>query len=204
MQKRELLRRVLKNLLVREKQNLEEKIKKAKSVEISSSVVPFINEPCFYDVNKIFITRDPMRVINSLVFHGMFHINSPATAFLHDNVKNIVKNVDINYTTCSYVYSWWQFLYAEDLKIFRLEDAPITLLDNLKSCGMSLHYNDKTLPYVPATVNSSYCKQLLRPSNLHADYQAKILTMLQKLQYHERVWLPRGGHAHYVTPEWHS
>lgn len=180
---------------------------KAQDIEVSSAVVPFLNRSEFHNTIKIFITRDPMRVINSLMFHNRFNINSPHTAFMHDNIRNIRKSINPLVTTCSHIYHWWDLInnqvYSKS-HVVTLEEYPADLLKKLQKADSKIVYNPKQLPYVPGTINSSYCKQLITPSLLPVEYKDFTIRLLQQLHYHERVWLPRGGHAHYVTPEWHS
>lgn len=175
-------------------------------IEVSSVVLPFLNNLEFNNVTKIFITRDPMRVINSLMFHNRFNINSPYTAFMHDNIRTIVKSVNPLITTCAHIYHWWDLInnqvYCKP-SFIKLEDHPAYILKGLNQADSKIIYNVKNIPYVPGTLNSSYCKQLITPSGLPIEFKDYIVNLLQYLKYHEKVWLPRGGHAHYVTPEWH-
>lgn len=175
-------------------------------IEVSSLVVPFLNNSEFNNTIKIFITRDPMRVINSLVFHNRFHIHSPYTAFMHDNIRTMVKSVNPVITSCSHIYHWWDLINNQVYNkpgVIKLEERPVHILDNLNHVDPQITYNVKAIPFVPGTINSSYCKQLITPSGLPVEFKDYIVNLLQNLKYHERVWLPRGGHAHYVTPEWH-
>ena len=45
---------------------------------------------------------------------------------------------------------------------------------------------------------------MLTPSQLPKEEKAIMIDMLKKLGYLESWWNPRGGHAHYVHPEWHT
>mgnify|MGYP003680756400 FL=1 len=54
-------------------ENLEQRLSTAKDYEVSPYLVPFLKHPAISEANVTFVVRDPMRVLNSIYFHGLFH-----------------------------------------------------------------------------------------------------------------------------------
>ena len=53
--------------------NIEQRLQDAKEIEVSPFLVPWLGWKKLKDIRVIFITRDPMRILNSFHFHGLFH-----------------------------------------------------------------------------------------------------------------------------------
>ena len=183
--------------------NLEERLSRSKPYEVSAFVVPFLNHPAMRDIPVAFVLRDPMRVLNSLYFHGLFHTEklSPVrqTAIRHLNKEMRALQGRPAQQAIAYLTEWFQMAQTlrPGLPTIRLENGPAAMMASL-----SLEFNRK-LPVIAPDVNSSYCKQMILPGQLPQPAQAKMIRFLIQLGYREYTWMPRGGHAHYVNPDWH-
>ncbi len=181
--------------------NLEQRIAAAKDYEVSPYLVPFLNRPAFKDVRVTFVARDPVRVLNSLYFLGLFHNEkkSDVASFAYDHVPDL----KARFLGCPHQASsfyLWRWLHigkvnAPHTDIVRLEEGPKFLLDHFKL--------KNTGKYIDPYKNSSYCKQNILPSDSLDDCNANMVKLLKTLGYLQDAWFPRGGHAHYVNPDWH-
>ena len=172
--------------------------------EVSSLAVPHLDRECFAGCEIYFILRDPMRVLNSLNFLGTF--SEERIGGLREIVYSCMPEIYRQFrgrpvqATAAYIVSWLQLADKksnQQLKLVRLEDGPAKIMEQLT--GQKV----KVTKYSSPTVNSSGCCQTLLPSMLPDSVRSKMLTMLHQLGYKERIWFPRGGHSHYVNPDWH-
>ena len=179
-----------------------EKLPQAHQFEISPYVIPYLDDPALDHVRVAFVLRDPMRVLNSLYFHGLFHNEKDSAvqraAFTHlTGFKQKYQGRPAQ-AAASYLNHW----YRQTRKLrpgsqqVRIEDGPRNLLHKLTG------YRAEP-PFVTPDVNSSYCKQSIVPSALPNHSKWGMNDLLRHLGYREWVWAPRGGHAHYVNPDWH-
>lgn len=181
--------------------NLEQRIAAAKDYEVSPYLVPFLNHPAFKDVRVTFIVRDPMRVLNSIYFHGLFHnekktlLSEFSFMHLHDFKKQYLGRP--GQAACAYLWNWYKLSkdICPQLCTARVEEGPAELRKHF-----GLPPSDR---YVEPYKNTSYCKQTILPSQLPENGKEGVRILLNKLGYHETYWEPRGGHAHYVNPDWH-
>tara|TARA_R110000765_G_scaffold299361_7_gene394259 strand:- start:273 stop:941 length:669 start_codon:yes stop_codon:yes gene_type:complete len=182
-------------------ENLEQRLSTAKDYEVSPYIVPFLGHPAFKGVRVTFVARDPMRVLNSLYFLGLFHNEkkSDVARFAYDHVPNL----KANYLGCPHQASsfyLWRWLHmgkvnAPHTEIVRLEEGPRQLLS---------HFNlNNTGKYIDPYKNSSYCKQNIRPSDSLDACNSNMVKLLKTLGYLQDAWFPKGGHAHYINPDWH-
>lgn len=190
-------------------ENLRTKLSQTQEVELSSAIVPYLHWPEFYAVNKLFIVRDPMRVLNRLWFYRTLHPTSELTRYFYSTVHNIKQEQDALRITCSYIFTWWDLAQSVhstqgNVKFVKAEEYPGELLRQVNKFIPDLQLSTQNLPFIPGTLNSSGCLQSFTPSKLPDEYREGMTKLLLHLKYHERVWLPRGGHSHYVTPDWHS
>jgi len=175
----------------------------AKPYELSSAIVPFLAHPDLKSAQVVFLVRDPMRVLNSLYFHGTFHgekrtpqlemacryINGFQKSYLNKPVQAIVE----------FLVDWFDLALSKrpDAQIVRVELGNAQLIQKLTR-------NPKAaIPFCLPEVNASCCKQKITPSQLPQHSQIKMRNLLKRLGYLDSVWDPRGGHAHYVNPDWH-
>jgi len=179
--------------------NLHERVESAKQIEVSPYLVPFL--PQFQDKKVTFVLRDPMRILNSLYYHGMFHGERPsdvaASAFRHlSGFEEKFKGMP-GQASCAYLWNWLQTASKNhpNLQQVRVEEGPAKLREHF-----GLPPSDK---YVEPYTNASHCKQLILPSVLPWRSRDGMVRLLVELGYRETFWAPRGGHAHYVNPDWH-
>lgn len=181
-------------------------LRSARTIEISSGFVPFMHHPALKDTEFYFILRDPMRVLNSLTFLGYFR---------HEK-KSYPQRLAVRYLkrgrqyrgypvrfSCYYLLAWYKQYYNHcktlnrKINIIRVENGNKRILNKL---GFSV----SSVPYVDSNINASYCKQILTPNALIQPSKRIMKKLLLVSQYHHPLWLPRGGHAHYVNPDWHT
>lgn len=179
------------------------KLPEAHTFEVSPYVVPFLHSDELKHVKVTFIVRDPMRVLNSLYFHGMFHNEKDSPAW--QTARTYLHRFEAAFkgkpgqAICSYINHWYRMTKAKrpDSQDIIVEEGPRHLLK--KVVGHPVH----PIPFVPPTVNASGCKQILVPSKLPDKFRWGMLDLVMKLGYRHWAWDPRGGHAHYVNADWH-
>jgi hypothetical protein len=184
-------------------ETLRENLATARPYEVSPYVVPFLAHPTLKNVKVTFLLRDPMRVLNSLYFHGLFHSEKNSevqrSAFKHlDGLRSNYQGRPAQ-ASCFYLNGWLRLAgkHRPGLRCLRIEEGPRVLLEQLTG-GCS------DLPFLLPTVNASNCKQILVPSRLPKHSSRLMTALLTQLGYREWNWMPRGGHAHYVNADWHS
>jgi hypothetical protein len=182
--------------------NLNDRVARAKPFEVSPFVVPFLSNPAFHSVPVTFVLRDPMRVFNSLYFHGLFHSEKFSevrhSAELHlPHIRSLQGRPA--QTIIAYLDTWLRLAshHRPGIPTLRVESGPMLLLKSLTG------YVPELLPYCPPDVNASYCRQTTLPDQLPNVARERMSALLLELGYREDYWRPWGGHAHYVTPEWH-
>jgi len=183
--------------------NVEEWLQNAKEIEVSSFFVPWLSYEKLKGIRVVFITRDPMCVLNSLYFHGMFHDEKMSK--IKEKAYYVLHNFKENYegkpaqAAVAYIVEWYglaKFL-CPTLTELPVEEGPHYLLKIL------LSQQFKSNIFCPPEVNSSNCRQVLVPSKLPKKAKKAMLALLTNLGYYIRFWLPRGGHAHYANADWH-
>lgn len=182
--------------------NLEERIDQSKALEVSPYLVPFLDHERLRDMPVTFIVRDPMRVLNSLYFYGLFHGERHST--VEEFAFQYLPSFEREYrgkpaqASCSYLNRWlWLARQSRpNLRVIRVEEGPRALLKSF------LDFTGD-VPYCEPDVNSSGCKQKIVPSDLPEKSGVAMIKLLMQLGYREWMWAPRGGHAHYINPDWH-
>jgi len=182
-------------------ENLEQRLSTAKDYEVSPYLVPFLGHPAISKVKVTFVVRDPMRVLNSIYFHGLFH-NEKQTLLSDFSFKHLTgfKGKYLGcpgQAVCAYLWNWYRLSKERCPQLYtvRVEEGPAVLRKHF-----GLPPSDK---YVEPYKGISYCKQTLLPSQLPENGKEGVRLLLNKLGYRETHWEPRGGHAHYVNPDWH-
>ena len=179
-----------------------DKLPDAHRFEISPYVIPFLGEKALEHTRITFMLRDPMRVLNSLYFHGLFHNEKDSAvqraAFTHlSGFKNKFQGRPAQAAT-AYLNHWYRhsLTLRSNIQQVRVEDGPKVVLHKLTGYRVEP-------PFVTPDVNTSYCKQTLVPSMLPSSSRWGMNDLLRHLGYREWIWAPRGGHAHYVNPDCH-
>lgn len=173
-------------------------------IEVSPYLVPFLDQPRLAEVPVVFVTRDPLRVFNSIYFHGLLHNERPTTLthFLSRNLEDFLPNVAgrPGYAACCYLFEWPRLAYHKraDIRWARQEYGPEHLLE---ACRLRV---PSVLPYCAPTIGESSCQQTYTFETLPAMGQGLVAHLLNKFGYLETNWAPVGGHAHYVLPEWRN
>ena len=183
--------------------NIEERLQNAKEIEVSPFLVPWLGRKKLKDIRVIFITRDPMRILNSFHFHGLFHEEKMSAA--KQRAYRVFPNFEAIYKSkptqaaAAYIVKWHDMAVTLCPNLIKLpvEENPNHLL------SVILPKQVITAPFCPPTVNSSNCRQVLVPSQLPENTGKTMLSLLMKLGYHHRFWYPCGGHAHYTNADWH-
>lgn len=173
-------------------------------VEVSPYLVPFLDRPGLVDVPVVFVVRNPLRVFNSLYFHGLLHNERPTklSHFLSRNLDDFMLSVTgrPGLAASRYLFEWVRLAYHKraDLRWARQEYGPQHLL---QVCGMPV---PSVLPYCAPDVSASNCQQTYTLERLPADGQSLVAQLLVKFGYNDTNWAPPGGHSHYVLPEWRN
>lgn len=181
--------------------NLTERLKDCAEVEISPYVGHVIERKELPE-RKVFVMRDPMRVLNSIYYHGLLHTEKKTDLYRY--VFSHLPDCKANYhakpgqCTAAYIHEHlWLYRQTNSGKtVLRLESGPKVLANVL----FGIENFDA---YIPPDINSSECRQSILPSMLHDSVKAKIVKMLINHGYRDWNWMPRGQHAHYVNPDWH-
>ena len=183
--------------------NIEDKLQAAKEIEVSPFLVPWLGWKKLKDIRVIFITRDPMRILNSFHFHGLFHEEKMSVVKqrayrVFSNFEDTYKGKPVQAAT-AFIANWYVMAVTLCPNLIELpvEEDPSHLL------SVILPEQVVAAPFCPPTVNSSNCRQVLVPSQLPEKDGQNMLSLLIKLRYHTRFWLPCGGHAHYTNADWH-
>lgn len=183
--------------------NLSVRLADANPYELSSALPPFLGHPDLQKSQVFFVVRDPMRVLNSLHFHGSFHCErrTPALMMACKHLPGFQKDYWAKplQAIVRFMIGWYDLIVSKrpDVKIVRVEDGTIGLLKQLTGEVR------RPLPYCEPEFNASGCRQTIVPSHLAPELQRPMRDLLRRLGYLESVWDPRGGHAHYVNPDWH-
>lgn len=184
-------------------ENVEERLRTAKAVEVSPFVVPWLARDELRNTRVVFVTRDPMRILNSFHFHGLFHEEKMSA------VKQIAYRTFSNFkaeyrgkpiqASAAYITNWYSLALAArtDLTKLPVEEGPHHLLSVLFPSWSGV------IPFCLPEVNSSNCRQILVPSQLPGAVGKFMLLLLMHLGYHTKFWYPCGGHAHYTNADWH-
>jgi len=184
-------------------ENIEQRLQNAKEIEVSSFLVPWLGWHKFKDIRVVFITRDPMRILNSFHFHGLF-CNEKMSA-VKQRAYRVFPNFKENYegkpvqAGVAFILSWYALASTICPSLIKLpvEESPLHLFNVL------LPDYTGAVPFCLPTINSSNCRQTLVPSQLPKNSNKNMLSILTHLGYHTRFWLPCGGHAHYTNADWH-
>lgn len=184
-------------------EDIEQRLQNAKEIEVSPFLVPWLRWSKFKDVRVVFITRDPMRILNSFHFHGLFHgekmsIVKQKAYRVFPNFKGSYEGKPIQ-ASVAFICGWYYLAtnLCPNLIKLPVEESPHHLLNIL------LPRYTRAIPFCPPTINSSNCRQTLVPSQLPEIAGKNMLSILAHLGYYTRFWLPCGGHAHYTNADWH-
>jgi len=179
---------------------VKERLDKAKRIEVASDVLPFLGMEEFKQTKVKFILRDPLRVINSLLFTGRFHNERVSTAYLFLSKQNDFSKyqrspLDL---ACYYVLSWLKCFsdLTNDKKVFKVER------DIKKICSTLESSSDNLFFLKPA--NRSGCKQKIKLQDLSYEFIDSIRTVMLQTGYMNNFWLPRVDHDNFINPDWHS
>lgn len=177
------------------------KLAEAKPYEISSAIVPFLDHPALKEATVTFLTRDPMRVLNSLYFYGLFH-GERRTLQLEMACKHLA-GFQKNYkgkpaqAIVEFVVSWLHMAKTkrQDLRFHRVESGNKALISFLTEDPSA------TIPFCLPYVNASNCLQRIKLQNLPEHSRNKMQNLLQDLRYLYWLWNPRAQQPHYVNSD---
>jgi len=183
--------------------SIESRWAQAKQYEISSAVVPFLDHPALKQATVTFLVRDPMRVLNSLYFHGLFH-SERKTVQLDMACKHLV-GFQKNYkgkpaqAIVEFVVSWLHMAKTkrQDMRFYRVESGNKTLIEFFTEDSAAV------VPFCLPYVNASNCLQSIRLQNLPEHSRKKMQEFLHDLRYLYWSWNPRGQQPHYVNSDWY-
>ena len=170
--------------------------------EVSVGAVPFLSRPELRQTPVTFVLRDPMRVLNSLNFHGVFHCEkmTPALDMACRHLRNFRQQhwQRPRQAIVAFLLGWLGLTEQQrpTVDFVRVEDSPAIILQQITG------QKPARIQYCPPTINASDCQQFFTPAKLPAAAQGAMRDLLRRFGYLPTVWNPRGGHAHWVTPDW--
>ena len=175
--------------------------RQGKAFELSSAAVPFCCEFAAQAVPAVFIARDPMRVLNSLLYHGLFQANvltpwfRKAAQHLPGFAQHALKNPIL--AASWFILSWFDIFrqHYPQGEIVRVEESGYQVMRKVRG-----PFRRKFYACTPDT-NASNCRQVLTLDDLPQDSRPQMKNLLAHLNYETSPFSPRGCHAHYHTPE---
>lgn len=184
-----------------------------KEWEVSSNIVPFLSELSLpKDLAITFLLRDPMRVINSIYFLGLLH-NEKQTDF-HRLLSGYLNKHKLEKSfadlkgrpgqfACFYTGLWldiYSNLKHKNKRYVKVEEFPQILLKHF-----DLSFANRPAHFFAARTdtNSSLTNYPITFKDLPENCKQAMEKMCRDLGYYKPLWHPRGGHAHYLSPEWH-
>lgn len=187
-------------------QDFESRLDSARSIEVSSGLVPFMMHPALKDTKFYFALRDPMRVLNSLTFLGWFRADKqtyPKRLAIH-HLKRGRRYVGYPVLfTCYYLLGWLR-RYKNNCKALGVIPDALHVEVGHRTILRQLGLSASEDLFIPRHINASLCKQTLVPSRLKPQARKIMKIVLRASRYKHLLWLPRGGHAHYINPDWHT
>ncbi len=175
--------------------------------EVSPYLVPVMRHSDSRQYEKHFVCRDPMRVLNTLMHHGVFHneresvVADVASSVLPDVASNLGRPSN---ACCVFLQGWFDLFCASPGKKrwARIENPSEMLISLTMYSSRAWEGGSADLPYLEP-INVSSHRQSLTPRHLPEDRRDDLCYLLRQVGYLEPAWLPRGGHAHYLNPDWH-
>ncbi len=171
------------------------------AVQVSPDILPFIDSPIFKGLHKVFILRDPMKVLNSLYYLGEFHDEKQSNAaelYYQSKDEQAFKGKPAN-AICRYLSYYWS-MAKKCNKLHRVEEPVWLLLANVTD---NLQGQISAPAVSRLDINASSTLYSLKPSDLPEERQEEMKNILLSTGYAQVLWYPKGGHAHYVNPDWH-
>lgn len=171
-------------------------------IEISSNLLPFLDLDCFAESSKWFALRDPLRVINSLIFAGRLHGERPSKLYdLMATQENFAAySSDPVKLACYHVYVWLMSFFSDSSRAgntFKVESEIIKL------CS-ALNVNPKQEALASRKCNYSGCKQKITVANLPVEFQKTLESLSVEIGYKSKVWIPRASYPPFVSSRWHE
>lgn len=181
----------------------EDRLDKAKEVEIAPSFPTFLSHPAMGGVKAFFVLRNPMRVYNSLFHAGLFHNEKDTIPFQFswNTIPEFPQYRGMpSQATAQYVYSAYRLYCVNrfpEINLVRIEDGPAKLLNDL---GFKV---DK-IPFLYPDVNASNCLQTSRYYNFLPHSRDLMMSIMQKTGYYSDSWHEKSGDAHHVSDMWNE
>lgn len=181
--------------------DFDSRLGQAREIEISSRFSPFLGHEALKGVEPFFITRNPMRVLNSLYHLGIFHNEKPSELFkfASHNLPGIRQYRGMPSQASAYYIRqlFRQALLKTDhsIKVFKLEEGPEHLFEQLK-------LKPDALPFLLPEVNSTYCLQNHRFNNLLIHSKDYMRSLMRRLGYSTERIFPACGNKSYISSMW--
>ena len=179
-------------------------------IEVSPYVVPYLGYEQFAGAKIVYVLRDPVRVIGSLLHLGYPHDTAGprssswfvwASGHLKDYGSKFVDEGKAPEAALSLTHNWLKLarILRPDLQTVQLELGPRPLLEAIDGWEKGRRIN-----YCPTDVNAT--TWVRHPSTASHDpsaFQQELDTLRSAHGYYERQTMPRGGHAHYTNAAFH-
>lgn len=183
-------------------QNFSKSFASFHAVEISSYAVPFLGAPELASTVVLFVTRNPMSVLPSLIGTGFGRADLEDERF--DFVaKHLPKFRELRgdpiHASTSYMHNWHKLarIHRPKMKRLRVEDGPYRLLKWLNP-----EFSGPTT-YRPTIRGAASHAGIGSVRGISEEREFAIRKVCRELGYENSVWAPFGGHAHYTNPDWH-
>jgi hypothetical protein len=188
-----------------------EKAANSLGIEVSPYLVPFLARPEFAQSRVVYVTRNPARVVQSLVRIGYphnipepsptwFELASQSLANYGEKFKGPDRELE---AAIVYTHNWHELAkkLRPDLVSVQIESGPRHLLNAITSTlGERAWGINQRSPYCPADINGSpYYTDRPLSDTLRLELEA----VQSKQGYFELGSMPKGGHAHYTNASWH-
>lgn len=190
--------------------NISERFEGCADIEVSPYVVPYLGYEQFAGTKVVYVLRDPVRVVGSLLHLGYPHdMAGPkasswfqwASEHLKDYGSKFVDEDKAPEAALSLTHNWLKLarILRPDLQTVKLELGPRPLLETIAGWEKG-----RRIVYCPTDINAA--DWVRNPTAVSQDphaFQLELDTLRQTQGYYERQTMPQGGHAHYTNPAFH-
>lgn len=185
------------------RKTLEAELERAREIEVSPWLVPYLGHPLLQNIPVTFVLRDPMRVFNSLKHLGHFQParRTEVEKFVFGHIYDLADKYSGKpiQAPVAYLVSWFNLAkqLCPTLQTLKVEHFPHFALEHF-DCKR------KNVPYLEPTVNASENAQPFTPSRLPEKMQEPMRQLLNNTGYMYVIAAPYTGHPHFMNTDWHS
>jgi hypothetical protein len=182
-------------------QNIAQKVARAREIEMSPWLVPFLNHEALRGIPVTFMLRDPMMVYNSLVHYG--HFQGPKSTELEDFVNRTINKFKVSFggrpkqAPVAYLTTWYNVAqnYVKDLRKIQVEYFPYAAIAHFNSERKDVPFicpHADATDYIPGTTLSKLPDRVQKPMR----------DLLTVTNYYYPNTAPPFGSPHYMRSDW--